>query len=116
MSSTQICPPEDRTSRFDLERNSKRARSAHANVRGSTQKFYEWLDDSAAGKLLPLGPRCGFAVTVTLAILARLLTRKAGSRSRSVTSTRPLSEIQPTFAWHYHGSDDGARWMDMSAR
>ena len=56
MSSPQICLPEDRASRLDLERNLKMSRSAHAYVRGSTQKFYEWLDDSAAGKLLPLGP------------------------------------------------------------
>ena len=56
MSSPQICLPEDRTFRLDLERNLKMSRSAHAYVRGSTQKFYEWLDDSAAGKLLPLGP------------------------------------------------------------
>jgi uncharacterized protein (DUF2252 family) len=56
VSSSQICLPEDRISRLDLERNLKMSRSAHAYVRGSTQKFYEWLDDSAAGKLLPLGP------------------------------------------------------------
>jgi uncharacterized protein (DUF2252 family) len=56
VNSSQICLPEDRTSRLDLERNLKMSRSAHAYVRGSTQKFYEWLGDSAAGKLLPLGP------------------------------------------------------------
>ena len=33
----------------------KMARSAHAYVRGSTRKFYEWLE-SAAGKLIPDGP------------------------------------------------------------
>ena len=56
MSSSQICLPHDRVSRLDVERNLKMSRSAHAYVRGSTLKFYEWLDDSAAGKLLPLGP------------------------------------------------------------
>jgi uncharacterized protein (DUF2252 family) len=35
-------------------RNQKMARSAHAYVRGSTVKFYEWLDGSA--KRLPKGP------------------------------------------------------------
>ena len=35
-------------------RNLKMARSAHAYVRGSTLKFYEWLDGSA-GKI-PIGP------------------------------------------------------------
>src|ERR1700679_1362873 len=36
------------------KRNEKMARSAHAYVRGSTVKFYEWLDQSA-GKV-PQGP------------------------------------------------------------
>jgi uncharacterized protein (DUF2252 family) len=41
---------------FELSqtRNLKMARSAHAYVRGSTVKFYEWLEDSA-GKV-PTGP------------------------------------------------------------
>ena len=36
-------------------RRSKMARSAHAYVRGSTVKFYEWLE-LKAGKALPAGP------------------------------------------------------------
>src|ERR1700761_1845112 len=36
-------------------RNAKMTRSAHAYVRGSTVKFYEWLE-TAAGKSLPEGP------------------------------------------------------------
>ena len=36
-------------------RNAKMARSVHAYVRGSTVKFYEWLD-TAAGRSLPQGP------------------------------------------------------------
>jgi uncharacterized protein (DUF2252 family) len=36
-------------------RNAKMARSVHAYVRGSTVKFYEWLD-TTAGKSLPQGP------------------------------------------------------------
>jgi uncharacterized protein (DUF2252 family) len=36
-------------------RNTKMARSVHAYVRGSTIKFYEWLD-TVAGKSLPEGP------------------------------------------------------------
>src|SRR5579871_5066842 len=36
-------------------RNAKMARSVHAYVRGSTVKFYEWLD-TTAGRSLPQGP------------------------------------------------------------
>jgi uncharacterized protein (DUF2252 family) len=44
----------DRQSELAQTRNLKMARSAHAYVRGSTVKFYEWLEDSA-GKV-PAGP------------------------------------------------------------
>ncbi|MGZ3306582.1 MAG: DUF2252 family protein, partial [Asticcacaulis sp.] len=47
--------PEDRQAALTQRRNLKMARSAHAFVRGSTAKFYEWLD-SAAGSSLPKGP------------------------------------------------------------
>jgi uncharacterized protein (DUF2252 family) len=46
--------PKDRQSELSQTRNLKMARSAHAYVRGSTAKFYEWLEDSA-GKV-PTGP------------------------------------------------------------
>jgi uncharacterized protein (DUF2252 family) len=46
--------PRDRQSELSQTRNLKMARSAHAYVRGSTVKFYEWLEDSA-GKV-PTGP------------------------------------------------------------
>jgi uncharacterized protein (DUF2252 family) len=46
--------PNDRQSRLTKARNLKMARSAHAYVRGSTRKFYEWLKAST-GKL-PQGP------------------------------------------------------------
>jgi uncharacterized protein (DUF2252 family) len=46
--------PKDRLSELSQTRNLKMARSAHAYVRGSTVKFYEWLEDSA-GKV-PTGP------------------------------------------------------------
>jgi uncharacterized protein (DUF2252 family) len=51
-----ICQPADRMPRLARERNLKMSRSAHAYVRGSTFRFYEWLQESRAGKLLPLGP------------------------------------------------------------
>jgi hypothetical protein len=37
----------DRQSELSETRNLKMARSAHAYVRGSTVKSYEWLEDSA---------------------------------------------------------------------
>jgi uncharacterized protein (DUF2252 family) len=47
--------PEDRLLVLAQARNLKMARSAHAYVRGSTAKFYEWLESSSRGKL-PEGP------------------------------------------------------------
>jgi uncharacterized protein (DUF2252 family) len=46
---------QDRTAVLLETRNLKMARSAHAFVRGSTLKFYEWLQ-SAEGRALPVGP------------------------------------------------------------
>ncbi|HWA76073.1 MAG TPA: DUF2252 family protein [Polyangiaceae bacterium] len=54
-------------------RDLKMARNAHAYVRGSTQKFYEWLD-STQGRSLPEGPRiwiCGDAHVGNLGPIAR---------------------------------------------
>jgi uncharacterized protein (DUF2252 family) len=47
--------PEDRAAVLLETRNLKMARSAYAFVRGSTLKFYEWLQ-SADGRALPVGP------------------------------------------------------------
>jgi uncharacterized protein (DUF2252 family) len=47
--------PDDRSAVLIQARNLKMARSAHAYVRGSTAKFYEWLD-SASGRAAPDGP------------------------------------------------------------
>ncbi|MET0790541.1 MAG: DUF2252 family protein [Polyangiaceae bacterium] len=54
-------------------RDLKMARDAHAYVRGSTQKFYEWLETSQ-GRALPEGPRvwiCGDAHVGNLGPIAR---------------------------------------------
>ena len=48
--------PEARTALLNKERNRKMARSSHAYVRGSTVKFYEWLDGLNVGAL-PDGPQ-----------------------------------------------------------
>jgi uncharacterized protein (DUF2252 family) len=50
-----ICVPHRRAEILNHRRRLKMARSAHAYVRGSTVKFYEWLE-SKAGKRLPQGP------------------------------------------------------------
>jgi uncharacterized protein (DUF2252 family) len=47
--------PASRASHLVATRNLKMARSAHAYVRGSTVKFYEWLDGLKRG-VLPDGP------------------------------------------------------------
>jgi uncharacterized protein (DUF2252 family) len=47
--------PENRQKVLNTKRNLKMAQSAHAYVRGSTLKFYEWLQNGGHGKL-PEGP------------------------------------------------------------
>ena len=47
--------PDDRERVLTQTRNLKMAQSAHAYVRGSTVKFYEWLESSSRGNL-PEGP------------------------------------------------------------
>ena len=47
--------PDDREHILTQTRNLKMARSAHAYVRGSTVKFYDWLENSRPGEL-PGGP------------------------------------------------------------
>jgi uncharacterized protein (DUF2252 family) len=47
--------PDDRERILTQTRNLKMAQSAHAYVRGSTAKFYEWLESSRRSKL-PEGP------------------------------------------------------------
>jgi uncharacterized protein (DUF2252 family) len=54
-------------------RDLKMARDAHAFVRGSTERFYEWLSTSA-GRAIPEGPRiwiCGDAHVGNLGPIAR---------------------------------------------
>jgi uncharacterized protein (DUF2252 family) len=50
-----IFKPRNRQANLNERRRLKMARSAHAYVRGSTVKFYQWLE-SARGKLVPQGP------------------------------------------------------------
>jgi uncharacterized protein (DUF2252 family) len=47
--------PDNRERILAQTRNRKMARSAHSYVRGSTVKFYEWLENGSRGKL-PEGP------------------------------------------------------------
>ena len=55
MKGKSIAEPDERASLLSAERNRKMAVSAHAYVRGSTARFYEWLDASTQGAL-PEGP------------------------------------------------------------
>ncbi len=48
--------PQDRIPYLHARRDLKMARSAHAYVRGNTLRFYEWLADSAAARIVPEGP------------------------------------------------------------
>jgi len=50
-----IFKPRNRQANLNERRRLKMARSAHAYVRGSTVKFYEWLE-SSRGKRVPQGP------------------------------------------------------------
>ncbi len=47
--------PEERVPFLDARRESKKTSSAHAYVRGSTRRFYEWLE-SRRGRSLPEAP------------------------------------------------------------
>ncbi len=55
MKSRKSLRPADRQSVLKLRQTVKMARSAHAYVRGSTVKFYEWLEGQKRGTL-PEGP------------------------------------------------------------
>jgi uncharacterized protein (DUF2252 family) len=55
MTSTKSLRPADRLQALRLQQSLKMARSAHAYVRGSTAKFYEWLEAQKRGTL-PEGP------------------------------------------------------------
>ena len=55
MASQKSLRPSDRAEALRLQQTLKMARSAHAYVRGSTVKFYEWLEAQKRGTL-PEGP------------------------------------------------------------
>jgi len=55
MASNKPQRPPDRAAALKIQQSLKMARSAHAYVRGSTVKFYEWLEAQKRGRL-PEGP------------------------------------------------------------
>ena len=68
-----ISTHQGRVANLHERRDLKMARDAHAYVRGSTKKFYEWLETSQ-GRALPEGPRvwiCGDAHVGNLGPIAR---------------------------------------------
>jgi hypothetical protein len=76
-------------------RNLKMARSAHAYVRGSTNKFYEWLE-AADGRGRRLDRPSGSVGIAMSAISDRSRMRTAGLPSRYAILIKPLSAIQHT--------------------
>ena len=78
--------PEDRADRLRETRNLKMARSAHAYVRGSTVKFYEWLE--AAPGRLPEGPPVWICGDCHLGNLGPL----ADSKGRVAVQIRDLDQ------------------------
>ena len=72
MTSKKSVRPDDRVSVLRLRQSLKMARSAHAYVRGSTIKFYEWLEQQEAGQFASKGRRSGYAAIATSATLVRL--------------------------------------------
>jgi uncharacterized protein (DUF2252 family) len=55
MKNKDIADPGERAKRLVATRNLKMAASAHAYVRGSTARFYQWLE-ATNGTALPAGP------------------------------------------------------------
>jgi len=71
---TKATAPGDRADRLRETRNLKMARSAHAYVRGSTVKFYEWLEASPSS--VPEGPPVWICGDCHLGNLGPLADRK----------------------------------------
>jgi uncharacterized protein (DUF2252 family) len=69
-----MIPPEQRAARLREVQNLKMARSAHAYVRGSTARFYEWLDAGSAD--VPEGPAIWICGDCHLGNLGPLADRK----------------------------------------
>ncbi len=87
--------PKDRAPALRALRNLKMARSAHAFVRGSTQKFYEWLETDE-GLKVPQGPAVWICGDCHIGNLGPIASPRAASASRSATSTRPSSATRRT--------------------
>ena len=98
--------PDDRSPVLIQRRNLKMARSAHAFVRGSTIRFYEWLESSEArvapegppiwicgdchvGNLGPVANAKGKIAIQIRAVCAIFGCSEGGTKSRSSASSRP---------------------------
>ncbi len=67
--------PDGRAQSLNRLRVLKMASSAHAYMRGSTEQFYEWIEQGVISKRLPAGPPiwiCGDCHTGNLGPLADL--------------------------------------------
>jgi uncharacterized protein (DUF2252 family) len=126
---TKRFAPSEGQSILGERRNLKMARSAHAYVRGNTQKFYEWLE-SAAGKLIPEGTPvwiCGDChvgnigpvanVKGALRWQSEILTKSLSGIRRMTLSRQEKTEIEGLFeakevhqlVRSLHGRDDHAK-------
>jgi uncharacterized protein (DUF2252 family) len=81
-----IAGPDERAARLAATRQLKMARSAHAYVRGSTVKFYEWLETSPAD--IPQGPPIWICGDCHLGNLGPL----ASSKGRVAVQIRDLDQ------------------------
>ena len=92
----------DRSNILIAARNEKMARSQHAYVRGSTTKFYEWLEAGPISNAVK-GLRSGFAGIATSAISGPSPTPRAVWTFKSAIWTKPSSAIRRTtsFVWAF---------------
>lgn len=80
--------PRDRAAILARRRQRKMARSAHAYVRGNTERFYEWLTASSQDAL-PVGPSIWICGDCHVGNLGPVWAATGVRGWSSVISTRP---------------------------
>jgi len=104
LNNSQVVRPSQRANILSRTRNLKMARDAHAYVRGSTERFYEWLEAEAA-PCLP-DRQYGFAAIAISAISGRSPMRTDILTFKFAISTRPSLEIRRMIS-----SGSAYRWL-----
>ena len=87
----QISGPKRRAKVLLRTRNLKMARNAHAYVRGSTVKFYEWLEDG--GRKLPAGPSVWICGDCHLGNLGPLADGHVDVQIRDLDQRNPVHDL-----------------------